>query len=521
MRKPNKEKSWERTDQKKGYLMFNDVTPLTDKAMALNDEKYEYKDVKTKTKVRCCKTHCLPHPMFTKKTENPIDESKNSEEAYTESSSDVTATDSGIHVNVYEPSSRNSSVTEFDNCNITFESTVENIHGNHGNFTLAKAEVYKSEESGNCNFVLCAKIPEKELILSVESDYGLMLKYELIRLSTFKVVKTPVSALKLATNGFFYTSNMTRCFSCGVTYEGWDLCDNVSDVHSMISPGCEMVLGTETMNKSVNDKTTKEMFRELEISSGLKNNVIHESPMAKYKMTAQPRGIAVIINNELFDGQLEDRDGTNKDSEQLTKLLTDLKFKVDIHHNLTAEKMISIARASAKLNHTDYDCFVFCVLTHGANGVLYGKDEIGVEIQQIIDFYQSSRCPSLAGKPKMFFIQACQGINPQAGQQLPTDTINIDQDTSRKETIPNEADILVSFSTVTGCVSFRCPQNGTWFINSLVENLRKYSKYLDIITIITKVNEDVGRKSLQEGSNTHKQIPIYKSTLCKHVFLNS
>lgn len=217
--------------------MFNDVTPPTDKAMALNDEKHEYKVVKTKAKVRCRKTHCLPHPMLTKKTENHIDESKNSEEAYTERTSDCTATNSGIHVNVYETSSRNSSVTEFDNCNITFESTVENIPGNHG--TLAKTEAYKSEESGNYNLVLCAKIPEEEHILSVESDYGLMLKYELIRLITFKVVKTPVSALKLAKNGFFYTSNVTRCFSCGVTYEEWNLCDNVSDVHSMISPGCE------------------------------------------------------------------------------------------------------------------------------------------------------------------------------------------------------------------------------------------------------------------------------------------
>lgn len=95
--------------------------------------------------------------------------------------------------------------------------------------------------------------------------------------------------------------------------------------------------------------------------------------------------------------------------------MTDLEFKVDSYHNLTAEQMINKARAAAQLDHTNYDCFIFCVLTHGANGVLYGKDEISVEIQQILDLYQSSRCPSLAGKPKMFFIQACQGIKPQAG----------------------------------------------------------------------------------------------------------
>ncbi|VDI63350.1 caspase 8 [Mytilus galloprovincialis] len=274
------------------------------------------------------------------------------------------------------------------------------------------------------------------------------------------------------------------------------------------------------MNKSITIKTTEEMFRELEFRSILKNSVTHERTIAKYKMNAIPIGIAVIINNEIFDGEFEDRTGTHIDAEKLNKLWTDLKFEVDYHYNLTAAQMIQTACDIARLDHTKYDSLVFCVLTHGANGVLYGKDENFVHTQQIIDLYLSSRCPTLAGKPKLFFIQACQGTNTQEGLQLSTDTTNIYPDNYHREIIPNEADFLVSFSTVRGCVSYRCPQNGTWYINSLVENLRKMCKKRDLIAIMTKVNKDVKEKSFQDGSNTYIQIPIYNSTLCKDVFLD-
>ncbi|CAG2246135.1 CASP8 [Mytilus edulis] len=159
-------------------------------------------------------------------------------------------------------------------------------------------------------------------------------------------------------------------------------------------------------------------------------------------MNAIPIGIAVIINNEIFDGEFEDRTGTHIDAEKLNKLWTDLKFEVDYHYNLTAAQMIQTACDIARLDHTKYDSLVFCVLTHGANGVLYGKDENFVHTQQIIDLYLSSRCPTLAGKPKLFFIQACQGTNTQEGLKLSTDTTNIYPDNYHREIIPNEADFL-------------------------------------------------------------------------------
>lgn len=102
-------------------------------------------------------------------------------------------------------------------------------------------------------------------------------------------------------------------------------------------------------------------------------------------------------------------------SDKLKELWNNLKFKVMYHINKTAADIIQIASDIAQLDHTTYDCVVFCIMTHGGYGVLYGTDCVPLEIQKIVNFFRSSHCPTLAGKPKIFVIQACQGINNQAG----------------------------------------------------------------------------------------------------------
>lgn len=78
------------------------------------------------------------------------------------------------------------------------------------------------------------------------------------------------------------------------------------------------------------------------------------------------------------------------------------------HINKTAADILQIASDIAQLDHTTYDCVVFCIMTHGGYGVLYGTDCVPLEIQKIVNFFRSSHCPTLAGKPKIFVIQACQ-----------------------------------------------------------------------------------------------------------------
>jgi hypothetical protein len=60
----------------------------------------------------------------------------------------------------------------------------------------------------------------------------------------------------------------------------------------------------------------------------------------------------------------------------------------------------------AGLDHMAYDCFACAVLSHGDKEVVFGVDGQRVGLDKL---KATMAVPSLLGKPKIFFIQACQG----------------------------------------------------------------------------------------------------------------
>jgi hypothetical protein len=49
--------------------------------------------------------------------------------------------------------------------------------------------------------------------------------------------------------------------------------------------------------------------------------------------------------------------------ERLNILWRNLPFEVNLHENKTSEEMRRIAVNTARINHREYDCLVFCILT--------------------------------------------------------------------------------------------------------------------------------------------------------------
>ena len=123
-------------------------------------------------------------------------------------------------------------------------------------------------------------------------------------------------------------------------------------------------------------------------------------------MSTSPRGIAVIINNKKFEGMSE-RKGTNIDRDDLNKLFRNLKFDVKVYDDQTKDQIFEIVRRKGKSDHSRYDAFIFAILTHGDEGVVYGVDEGTLSITKITSQFRNTQ--TLAGKPKIFFFQACQG----------------------------------------------------------------------------------------------------------------
>lgn len=71
--------------------------------------------------------------------------------------------------------------------------------------------------------------------------------------------------------------------------------------------------------------------------------------------------------------------------------------------------MLEAIQAQASEDHTNYNCFVCAVLTHGERDIVYGVDGKTISLDDLKNSVDGDNCPTLIGKPKLFFIQACQG----------------------------------------------------------------------------------------------------------------
>lgn len=105
------------------------------------------------------------------------------------------------------------------------------------------------------------------------------------------------------------------------------------------------------------------------------------------------------------------------------------------------------------MDHSQHDCLIVAILSHGDLGMLYAHDT-SYKNDSIWSYFTADKCPTLAGKPKLFFIQACQGDKLDSGTTLKERTETDGQPTSTFR-IPSQADILVAYSTIPGKYKFK------------------------------------------------------------------
>ena len=68
-----------------------------------------------------------------------------------------------------------------------------------------------------------------------------------------------------------------------------------------------------------------------------------------------------------------------------------------------------------KMDHSDCDCFLMAILSHGAEGEVYGTNGT-IKINKLIDPFKGDQCESLIGKPKIFIIQV--GATPPVSHTM-------------------------------------------------------------------------------------------------------
>uniref|UniRef100_A0A4X1VA27 Caspase-8 n=1 Tax=Sus scrofa TaxID=9823 RepID=A0A4X1VA27_PIG len=256
------------------------------------------------------------------------------------------------------------------------------------------------------------------------------------------------------------------------------------------------------------DMTLLDMFIEME-----KRAILGERNLETLKRICEQ------INKALLK-KICDYEELNKAA--LSKTFSDLHFEVRPYKDVTAKEICDVLEYYRNLDHNDKDCFVCCILSHGDKGIIYGSDGREAPIYDLTSYFTGSKCPSLLGKPKIFFIQACQGDKYQKGIAIETDSEQteayLEMDSSlQKRYIPDEADFLLGMATVNNCVSYRSTMEGTWYIQSLCQSLKeRCPRGEDILTILTKVNFEVSNKD--DKKNMGKQMPQPTFTLRKKLF---
>ncbi|ESO03398.1 hypothetical protein HELRODRAFT_157123 [Helobdella robusta] len=238
-------------------------------------------------------------------------------------------------------------------------------------------------------------------------------------------------------------------------------------------------------------------------------------------MTNKERGTFLMINNKMFNSKtgMTERTGTDVDADALCQLFQKLGFKIRRYDDRTVAQMIDVIKAATKEDHTNNDCFALALLSHGDDGIIYGIDD-HIPLEFLLA--PVKKCSTLAGKPKLFFIQACRGTKLDPGTKVESDSG--DQQTIK---IPIEADYLYAYSTVPGYFSWRNSLKGSWFVQSLAATyddvLRQQQQPVDLLKIFTRVNKKVAFEFQSNSSSLNmdkmKQVPYIASTLTKDLYL--
>ena len=135
------------------------------------------------------------------------------------------------------------------------------------------------------------------------------------------------------------------------------------------------------------------------------------------------RGECLIINQLFENDPKYRRESSRKDEHDLVKIWDRLgcKNNIRVERDLTkTEMMNALVEFRHRLKVTSPDFMVLVILSHGKRDSKTGMEYImdinmkGIPFSKIRNmFIDGHKCPSMIGKPKLFFIQACRGIGKQ------------------------------------------------------------------------------------------------------------
>ncbi|XP_063379575.1 caspase-6-like [Cydia fagiglandana] len=230
----------------------------------------------------------------------------------------------------------------------------------------------------------------------------------------------------------------------------------------------------------------------------------------------------IIFNHENFISGPKRR-GTALDVAALENTFKQFRFHMTTHHDLTEKELFVELQKFSRRDFSASGCLCVAILTHGQDhGYLRAFDTRYCE-RDIIACFDARLNPSLVAKPIIILIQACRGRQPASVVEVrskdvsePFQTVELDALLpTEKYRRPMDSDIIMFHSAFFGRASIRVVEEGTWFIQTLCEQIRLHAATDHFEKLCRRLRTIVAHMEY-EGA---KQMPVVTSTLLKKLYL--
>ncbi|XP_068084319.1 caspase-3 [Anabrus simplex] len=247
-----------------------------------------------------------------------------------------------------------------------------------------------------------------------------------------------------------------------------------------------------------------------------------------YSMNHPKRGYAVIFSHKRFleHLHLNERYAANIDAEKLRRTFERFGFTTEVYMDKKYREIMEILNNLSEQDHSDEDCLVVAISTSGKKGFLMAAD-MPYKPEELWTPFIGNTCPHLAGKPKLFFIEASRGEKFDRAIDVPSRKMTDSGHSIHTEhyRIPSYADLIIMNSSVEGFYSWSNRLDGSWFITALRDVLSQSNGSEDLLTLLHQVSGKVALEyesfSVDSNISRCKQVPSIRSTLTKKLYLKS
>jgi len=237
----------------------------------------------------------------------------------------------------------------------------------------------------------------------------------------------------------------------------------------------------------------------------------------------------IIFNQQNFAPRLKlnPRKGTEVDVKSIQNTFKALDWKIQLYNDSSVSKIRDVILRQVQLCEDPIAALAIFILSHGEdNGTIFAADYPFRVDHDILFQLAADKSPCLAGRPKLVFVQACQGQETDQGTSVSDARRrrHTSQDSTSTYKIPNYSDFLIFQASFWDHYSFRSSETGSWFIQALCKQIDRSKEEEALFDILLNVSHSVAvEKESNVPGKPHldkkKQIPLLYSTMLRKMYL--